>query len=57
MSKKMKAHEGKKKANGGSLLTVNNNNNDDKSANDSDTSQVTHERKLSKLLSVFFQRS
>ena len=57
MSKKMKAHEGKKKGGSGSHLTVNNNNNDDKSANDSDTSQVTNERKISKLLSVFFQRS
>ena len=56
MTKKMKAHEGRKK--GANHLTVNNNNNnDDKSANDSDTSQVTAERKISKLLSVFFQRS
>ena len=56
MTKKMKAHEGWKK--GANHLTVNNNhNNADKSANDSDTSQVTAERKISKLLSVFFQRS
>ena len=56
MTKKMKAHEGKKKSHLHSS-NINNNNNDDKSANDSDTSQVTQERKLSKLLSVFFQRS
>ena len=56
MTKKMKAHEGKKKA-GNHLNVHNNNNNDDKSPNDSDTSQVTTERKISKLLSVFFQRS
>jgi hypothetical protein len=57
MSKKMKAHEGKKKT--GSHLSVHNNNNnhDDKSANDSDASQATSERKISKLLAVFFQRS
>lgn len=56
MTKKMKAHEGRKKVHGNHLTVNNNNNNEDKSANDSDTSQVAHERKLSKLL-AFFQRS
>ena len=56
MTKKIKAHEGKKKSHL-HPSNMNNNNNDDKSANDSDTSQVTQQRKLSKLLSVFFQRS